>query len=214
LIVRATAIPLAYYPYSSTSRIVHWLTRHHGKISTLLKGALRPKSPFLGEYELYATSELLYFAKQPHSLYSGKECAMLQPRNTFRNDWRAMQSASYISALFNYTTPDEAPQPGLFELYEELLDGAAEHGNQASYTFWAEQRFCAYHGHAPNLNNCIRCSASEPLAFSAEAGGVICLKCIKAEKLPYLECPQDLLAILKALKKTAQPQVAEKFKLS
>jgi DNA repair protein RecO len=139
---------------------------------------------------------------------------MLQPRNTFRNDWRAMQSASYISALFNYTTPDEAPQPGLFELYEELLDGAEEYGNQAAYIFWAEQRFCAYHGHAPNLGNCNRCNASEPLAFSAAAGGLVCRKCIKSEKLPYFECPQDLIAILKAWQKTDQPQVAVKIQLS
>ena len=59
MIIRATAIPLAVYPYSSTSRIVHWLTRQQGKISTLLKGALRPRSPFIGEYELFSTSELL-----------------------------------------------------------------------------------------------------------------------------------------------------------
>ena len=67
MIARTTAIPLACYPYSSSSRIVHWLTRHHGKVSTLLKGALRPKSPFLGEYDLFSTSELLYFQKQVHS---------------------------------------------------------------------------------------------------------------------------------------------------
>ena len=92
MIIKTTAIPLAYYPYSSTSRIVHWLTRHHGKVSTLLKGALRPKSPFLGEYELFGTSELLYFAHRPHVLHTAKECALLHPRDAFRTDWRAMQA--------------------------------------------------------------------------------------------------------------------------
>jgi DNA repair protein RecO (recombination protein O) len=214
VIIKATAIPLAYYPYSSTSRIVHWLTRHHGKISTLLKGALRPKSPFLGEYELFSTSELLYFSKQPHSLYTGKECAMLHPRNTFRNDWRAMQSASYISALFNHTTPDEAPNPGLFELYETLLDGAEEYGHHPQFLYWAEQQFCAYHGHTPNLGSCTRCNATGPYKFSAAAGGIICFKCAKLAKLPTHECPTDVLTILRSWQKADLPQTAIKTQVS
>jgi DNA repair protein RecO (recombination protein O) len=214
VIIKATAIPLTYYPYSSTSRIVHWLTRHHGKISTLLKGALRPKSPFLGEYELFGTSELLYFAKRPHALHTGKECAMLHPRNGFRNDWRAMQSASYISALFNHTTPDEAPQLGLFELYEELLDWAEEYGKYPQFLFWAEQRFCTFHGHAPNLDVCTQCNATEPLLFSATSGGVICVKCAKAEKIPTLECSPDVLAIMRAWQKLGLPKSAVETRLS
>ena len=54
MIARTAAIPLACYPYSSTSRVVHWLTRYHGKVSTLLKGALRPKSPFLGDKQHFS----------------------------------------------------------------------------------------------------------------------------------------------------------------
>ena len=214
MIIKATAIPLAYYPYSSTSRIVHWLTRHHGKVSPLLKGALRPKSPFLGEYELFGTSELLYFAKRPHTLHAAKECALLHPRNTFRTDWRAMQAASYLSALFNQTTPDEAPHPGLFEFLEHLLDLAEEYGRFPQFIHWAELRFCDHHGHAPNLGSCTQCNATHPLAFSAASGGVICIPCAKETNLQTLECPPDVLAILRAWQKADHPQIAVKTTLS
>jgi DNA repair protein RecO (recombination protein O) len=214
VIIKATAIPLAYYPYSSTSRIVHWLTRHHGKISTLLKGALRPKSPFLGEYELFGTSELLYFAKRPHALHTAKECALLHPRPAFRTDWRAMQAASRLSALFNQTTPDEAPHPGLFEFFEELLDLAEEYGRFPPFIHWAELRFCAHHGHAPNLDNCTLCNAPGPFVFSAAAGGITCASCSKKAKLPILECPPDILAILRAWQKADHPQAAVKTVVS
>jgi DNA repair protein RecO (recombination protein O) len=214
VIVKATAIPLAYYPYSSTSRIVHWLTRHHGKISTLLKGALRPKSLFLGEYDLFSTSELLYIARRPHTLYSGKECSLIHARSGFRNDWRAMQTASYISAMFNYTTPDEAPHPGLFELYEELLDGAEKYGRFHPYIFWAEQRFCAYHGHTPNLECCSICQTRESLHFSPAAGGVVCDSCAKSEKLSTLSCSLDGLEILRGWQNASQPEAALKISAS
>lgn len=214
MITKATAIPLAYYPFSSTSRIVHWLTRHHGKISTLLKGALRPKSPFLGEYELFGTSELLYHSKGTGTLHLGKECALLHPRPAFRTDWRAMQTASYLSALFNKTTPDESPYPGLFELFEELLDLAEEYGNELPFLFWAELQFCNHHGHAPNFANCTRCNATKNLAFSASSGGVVCFSCAKTQKLSTLACPSDALTILRTWQCTDHPQTVVKTQLS
>ena len=205
MIERATAIPLACFPYSSTSRVVHWLTRHHGKISTLLKGALRPKSPFLGEYDLFSTSELLYFARRTHTLHTAKECAMLHRRDAFRTDWRAMQTASYLSALFEKTTPEEAPQPELFELYEELLDLAEEYGRCSQFLVWSELRFCDHHGHKPNLDDCVICSAKTDLRFCASQGGVVCATCSQARKLPILASPPDVLFILRTWQRADHP---------
>ncbi len=214
MIIKATAIPLACHPYSSTSRIVHWLTRRHGKVATLLKGALRPKSPFLGEYELFGTSELLYFPKRTGTLHTGKECALLHPRTAFRTDWRAMQTASYLTALFNKTTPEEAPQPGLFELFEELLDLAEEHGGAPPFLFWAELRFCGHHGHAPNLGNCMLCSSGKELRFCAAQGGVVCAECSKTRKLPTLGIPPDVLAMLRNWQQADRPQAVVNTQLS
>lgn len=214
MIVKATAIPLAIHPYSSTSRVVHWLTRRHGKISTLLKGALRPKSPFLGEYELFGTSELLYYQKRIGTLHTGKECALLHPRTTFRTDWRAMQTASYLSALFNRTTPEESPHPGLFELFENLLDLAEEYGNAPPFLFWAELRFCNHHGHAPNLGNCTICSSAKGLRFCATSGGVVCTDCSGSLESPTMECPPDVLAMLRKWQQADQPRAVVNTRLS
>jgi len=214
VIERATAIPLTCFPYSSTSRVVHWLTRHQGKISTLLKGAMRPKSPFLGEYDLFSTSELLYFARRTHTLHTGKECAMLHRRDTFRTDWRAMQTASYLAALVDKTTPEEAPQPDLFELYEELLDLAEIYGRHPQFLVWAELRFCNHQGHAPNLEDCVLCGATTNLRFCASQGGVVCSDCSRDRKLPILESPPDVLAMLRAWQQADHPASAIKTQLS
>jgi DNA repair protein RecO (recombination protein O) len=214
MIIRATAIPIGIHPYSSSSHIVHWLTRQQGKMSTLLKGALRPKSPFLGEYELFSTSELLYYSKRPYALHTGKECAILHRRDIFRTDWRAMQAASYLTALINRTTPEEAPQPGLFEFYETMLDLSAEHGAAPSFLFWSELRFCAFHGYAPNLDHCVVCSANQELRFCASQGGVVCPACAKEKKWPTLASPPDILAILRAWQKADHPGVLAHARLT
>ena len=214
MIIRATAIPLAIYPYSSTSHIVHWLTRHHGKISTLLKGAQRINSRFPGEYELFSTSELLYFAKPNGTLYTAKECCLLQRRAAFRTDWRAMQVASYLSVLLNRTTPENAPLPELFSLYEDLLDFAEIFGRNPQFLPWAELKFSEAHGHAPNLGNCVLCSAHNELRFCASQGGVVCGSCSKAQKLPTLGSPPDVLAILRSWQQAGSPASVVKTTLT
>lgn len=213
MIVRTHAIPLACHPYSNTSRIVHWLTRYQGKVSTLLKGALRPKSPFLGEYDLFSTSELLYYEKRAYTLHPGKECAMLHRRDVFRTDWRAMQTASYVSALFNKAMPDEAPQSELFDLYEELLDLAELYGRHPQFLVWAELRFCKHQGHAPCLERCVLCTSRTDLRFCASQGGVVCHACSHDRKLPVHSCPPDVLSILRSWQQAEHPASVVKTRL-
>ena len=202
---KTLAIPLAIHPYSSTSRVVHWLTPRHGKISTLLKGALRPRSPFLGEYELFSTSELLYLPRRGGTLHLARECALLHPRPAFRNDWRAMRAASYLATLFDRTVPDESPHPGLFEFFEELLDLAEGHGRHPSFLPWAELQFCDHQGHAPHLENCAQCGATETLAFHAPSGGLVCAECARRHKLPTLGTDPATLAALRRWQRLPHP---------
>ena len=81
MIERTTAIPLAIYPYSNRSHIVHWLTRHHGLISTLLKAAQHPRSPFIGEYQLFGTTELLYYNRHKEVSTPQKNAPYSNPEN-------------------------------------------------------------------------------------------------------------------------------------
>jgi len=214
VIIRTAAIPLACFPYSSTSRIVHWLTRYQGKVSTLLKGALRPRSPFLGEYDLFCTSELLYYEKRVNTLHAAKECAILRRRDRFRTDWRAMQTVSYLSAVIDRTTPDEAPMPELFGLYEELLDLAESYGGHPAFLIWSELRICGHLGHAPRFGRCMLCGTEENLRLCAVQGGSICAACSRSRRLAVIDCTPDMHVILQRWQQAALPSGAVKTRLS
>jgi DNA repair protein RecO (recombination protein O) len=214
VIIKTTAIPLAYYPYSSTSRIVHWLTRHHGKISTLLKGALRPQSPFLGEYELFSTSELLYSPQKNGTLHKATECALIHSRSAFRTNWKAMLTASYISTLFSKTLPEESPESGIFEFYEKLLDLTEKYGDQNNLLLWAELQCCNHFGHTPNFGNCTLCNSLQKLQFSGSSGGTICQTCATKSHHPTIGTSPDSLALLLRWQKLSDPTIALKTSLS
>ena len=215
MIRKTLAIPLADHPWSGTSRIVRWLTPEHGKIATLLRGAMRPKSPFIGEYETFGTSELLFFEKPGRTVPIAKECALLRPRPAFRHDWRAMLSARRLVRLFDRAVPDDAPHPEYFDALETLLDLAAEYGASPAFAFWAELHLCDRFGYAPVLGRCVRCGATEPLAFFAPAeGGTICRTCAGSMPSPPLPLPPDVLAMLRAWQPPSHPRAIALVRLS
>lgn len=205
MIERTTAIPLTIYPYSTRSHIVHWLTRHHGLICTLLKAAQHPRSHFLGEYQLFGTSELLYYTRHKEGLYTAKECALLQPRESYRQNWRAMQTASYLTALFRKILPQNAPAPHLFHQLELLLDYTLHFHAHPLYLPWCELFISQHEGNTPQLNQCGRCQNSNVKFFDPAQGTALCQQCAYPSSTPIQPLSPQLQALIQTLLQTEIP---------
>lgn len=150
-ILKTIAIPLYFTDVSNTSRIVTWLTADYGKLSTIIKGDLRKNSLFRGQYDLFSTSELLFYDRTERGMHIAKECCMLHPRRIFRSDWRACAAVGYISALFAKTTLRHGHEPERFELFEEMLSHAETHGRNPLFTAWFDLKFAKFQGNALQL---------------------------------------------------------------
>jgi DNA repair protein RecO (recombination protein O) len=150
-ILKTTAIPLYFTDVSNTSRIVTWLTADYGKLSAILKGEQRKNSLFRGQYDLFSTSELVFYDRAEREIHIAKECSMLYRRPAFRTDWRACAAAGYISALFAKTTPRHGHEPERFELFEEMLSLAEEFGSNPVFLVWFDLKFADFMGHALQL---------------------------------------------------------------
>lgn len=182
MIVKTSAIALRLHPYTETSRVVTWLTPERGRINTLLKGALRPKSPFLGQVDLFYTCELLYYAKAHDGLPVTRECTALSARPGMRRDWRACALASYLSALVSRAAPEQATRHDVYHWLEQALDDAAIHSGSAAVLCWQELHLLDLLGHAPRLGDCLDCRSAAPdaeVAFSIPDGGWRCRRCFE-----------------------------------
>ena len=116
--VKAEAICLAVHPWSQTSHIVSWLTPQ-GKVGTVVRGAVRPKSFFLGQYDLNYTCEILYYGRAHGELHALRDCVPLSRRDALRDDFRALALAGYFRRLVS----DYAPVgPDCFDWYRLLAD--------------------------------------------------------------------------------------------
>jgi len=212
---KTEAIALRVYPYSRTSHVVTWLTPQHGRIGTLVKGAQRPKSAFIGQYDLFCTSEMVYYLRNINGLHIAKECAMTSPRTGLRKNWRSACCASYFCDLVNRIGLENTPQVRLFQLMSEALNFLS--GNQPSLAllFWFELQVLAEAGMAPRLTNCQVCNAELGQGHACIApgmGGITCHQCAKsggilarAESAGYPSIAPDVLALLRAWQATISP---------
>lgn len=123
--LKEPALCLAIHPWSRTSHIVRWLTPT-GPVTTLVKGAVRPKSAFLGQYDLNYTCEILYYARAKGELHALRECAPLALRERLRKNFRALVLADYFRQQVGEHAPAGPEARAWYELLEASLDWLAE----------------------------------------------------------------------------------------
>ena len=120
-IIKTDGIVLAIHPWSRTSHIVTWLTPDHGCVTTLVKGAVRPKSAFLGQYDLFYTCDLLYYARARGDLHALRETTPRNLRDGLRGRWRETALAGYAAGLVNDLAPANGESSAWFSFLDSLL---------------------------------------------------------------------------------------------
>ena len=95
---KCEALCLAIHPWSRTSHVVLWLTER-GPLKTVVKGAVRPKSAFLGQYDLNYTCEIVYYLHERGSLHALRECVPHSLRDGLRGSYRSLTLAGYVRFL-------------------------------------------------------------------------------------------------------------------
>ena len=102
--IKTKSICLDIRPWSRTSHVVSWLTPT-GRVATVVKGAVRAKSQFLGQYDLNYTCDIVYYARTKGELHALRECVPVEMREELRNDYRKLALAGYMRRLVAELAP-------------------------------------------------------------------------------------------------------------
>lgn len=151
MIERAYGIILRTRPFTETSLIVQWLTLECGRISTVAKGARRPKSPFRGKLDLFYEADFSFVRSRRSELHTLRELVLRTPHVTLRNDLGYLRQASYCAALIEQTTETDTPLPAVFELMRGLLAHLAKQPPQPQTLFAFELKLLNELGLNPDL---------------------------------------------------------------
>ena len=118
--IRTDAVCLDIRPWSRTSHVVTWLTPV-GKVATVVKGAVRPKSAFLGQYDLNYTCDILYYARAQGELHALRDCVPLDLRESLRGNYRALAMAGYFRQLVGELAPSGPDCSRWYDLLSSTL---------------------------------------------------------------------------------------------
>jgi len=131
-IIKTQGIVLAIRPWSQTSHVVTWLTPDHGPVATLVKGAVRPKSAFLGQYDLFYRCDLLYYARASGDLHALREVTPRDLRAHLRGRWRETALAGYAADRVKDLAPANAEAAAWFSFLDALLTRLENTGGSRS----------------------------------------------------------------------------------
>lgn len=152
MIESATGIILRTRPLTETSLIVHWLTPELGRLSTVAKGARRPKSPFAGKLDLFYTAQFTFSRSRHSDLHNLREVNLIETHAAIRNDLGKLQQAAYAAAFIEQTTEPEAALGEISQILADFLAWLCAHVPSPQQVIALELKLLRELGMEPNVN--------------------------------------------------------------
>lgn len=171
------AICIRHWDWSETSQTVSLLTRTHGMVRGLAKGAKREKGRFCGGIELLTRGQLLFITKPASDLATLTEWDLTELFPGLRQDLRRFYAGMYLADLLQHSIRDHDPHPGAFDAALTCLRALGAQGGPVDEPLtrfqWA---LLLEMGYRPELDRDVRTGAALPEArrflFAPHQGGV------------------------------------------
>lgn len=181
------ALVLERHPFSESSLVLSVLTRRHGPLRMLARGAFRPRSRFYAVLDYFDELELSWQPSRTGGLHGLQSGRMLVRRKGILEDLERYAAAVSLLELCSLGSRPGMPETPLFDSLSAGLDLLTE-GRVApdEVRVRFELEFLRRHGLAPALRRCAACGRDAPAIgapggprahFSAGAGGRLCAAC-------------------------------------
>src|SRR4051794_5484834 len=183
-LTRDRCICLRKTEYSETSQIVTLLSREHGVIRAIAKGAHRRtkagSSKFDGGMDFLEVGDAVFTLDPARELATLTEWSLREGHLEFRKDLRALFLALYAGELVDRLLEEHDPHPELFDRLEATLGELATPRREQAFLCF-ELDLLREMGYLADLSECVSCGGKPdgaPMSyFSARAGGAVCRDC-------------------------------------
>lgn len=118
MIINTSAVVLRSFSYSETSIIARCYTRDHGKVSLIVKGARRKKSPMAAYFQSMNYLDIVYYYRETRSLQSVSKAAFVEIWSGLNQELRRIAYGLAVIELTEKTNTENDPHP---ELFDELI---------------------------------------------------------------------------------------------
>lgn len=173
-----TAVCIRRWDFSETSQTVSLLTREHGIIRGLAKGAKREKGAFSGGLDVLTRGQVVAIVKPGRELATLTEWHLEETYRVVRQRLDANRAALYMVDLVHHMLTTEDPHPLVFDALVEALGGLGDPARVGMALLLFQWRVLEEAGYRPELDRDAETGRPLPeqedvLAFSPRAGGFV-----------------------------------------
>ena len=152
MIVRTDAVVLRAFDYGETSRIVRLLTRQHGVIGVLARGARRPKSTFGSALQPTSYVQVVYYHRPQRGLQTLKEAAHAERYKRLLAEMDRVTGAMRAVEVARVLLDEGEAHPLALDLLVRTLRFIdATDDNVGNAAPWFQLRLAALLGFAPDV---------------------------------------------------------------
>lgn len=137
--------------YGESSKIIRVLTRDYGKISIMVKGALRASSPYVSVSSKFAYSKALL--SKGKSFYYIKYANLIDSNYKIRNNFFSIIYASYLLELLERSLLEDYVNKKIFDLTIKTIELLCLGKNQANIILAYNLKFISFLGYRPKLKS-------------------------------------------------------------
>lgn len=168
MIVRTDAVVLHAFDYGETSRIVRLLTRQHGVIGALARGARRPTSQFGSTLQPMAYVQAVYYWRPQRGLQTLKETSHVVRFRRLTAEVDRLTLGLRVVEIARGLLEEGEAHPLALDLVVRTLDGIDEsEAHVANAVPWFQLRFASLLGFAPDVQR------EDVLALGDEGGRLL-----------------------------------------
>jgi DNA repair protein RecO (recombination protein O) len=157
-LIETEGLILKTYNLAEADKIVLMLTREHGIVRGVAKGAKRLKSRFGSSLEPFTVVRATYFQKETQELVSVQKLDLIGSYFAVASDPDFLQKFSYLTEILIDSLPPQDPNETLYRMTRACLDAAAKLPDRLeAIGFYFEVWLLKLTGYLPQWTACTLC---------------------------------------------------------
>lgn len=180
-IITTEAVILRSMPYRETSKIVTALTKDHGKLSLIARGARDTKSKYGGALELFNHISVIYYERANRDMFYISDASVIRGFTHIQKDLSRTYIAMAILEMANRVVHGNEEHQGFFELILQTLAGLHEEQRPKNGLLFFLMAMADNLGFTMDFENCAFCDNrvknKDILRFNSDRGRLVCGEC-------------------------------------
>lgn len=156
--------------YKESSKIIFVYTPI-GKVSVLVHGSNKPKSPYLNLVRVFSHVKLIVSGKELKTLRDGE---VINYFSEISNHLDKYTYGLHLLEMIYFFSEHEHDHHKLFNFLLKILTKLVQEDEIDLYVMMAELKLLFLLGVQPLFSHCVQCQTNKGLSFSLKDGGMVC----------------------------------------